>query len=83
MTRDELRALLVRELQNIAPEIESEDIDPDVDLRDAFDIDSMDFLNFIIAVHQALKVDIPESDYPRLVTLNGALTYLQDAMGGG
>lgn len=83
MTRDELQALLVSELQTIAPEIEGEDIDPDDDLRDAFDIDSMDFLNFIIAVHQALKVDIPESDYPQLVTLNGALSYLENAMRRG
>ena len=48
------------------------------DLREAIDIDSMDFLNFITAIHQRLGIDIPELDYPKLVTLNGAVTYLTE-----
>jgi acyl carrier protein len=51
-------------------------VDPSADLREAIDIDSMDFLNFIIAIHRRLGVDIPEIDYPKLVTLNGAFAYI-------
>lgn len=80
MTNDEIKSLLVDELTNIAPELEGEAIDPEVDLREEFDIDSMDFLNFIIAVHQILDVDIPEIDYPKLATLNGAVAYLVEAL---
>jgi acyl carrier protein len=47
-----------------------------VSFRDQLDIDSMDFLNFVIAVHEALHVEIPEADYPKLITLNGCVAYL-------
>ena len=64
------------ELGNIAPEIDLATLDPPADLREALDIDSMDFLNFVIAVHHRLEVDVPELDYPKLVTLDGAVAYL-------
>ena len=69
--------VLQEELNNIAPEIDMSGIDPAADLREAMDIDSMDFLNFITALHRRLGVDIPEIDYPKLVTLDGAITYLK------
>jgi acyl carrier protein len=40
----------------------------------------MDFLNLVIALHRRLSVDIPEIDYPKLVTLDGAMTYLRAKM---
>jgi len=64
------------ELNNIAPEIDMASVDPAADLREALDIDSMDFLNFITAIHHRLGVDIPEIDYPKLVTLDGAIAYI-------
>jgi len=51
-------------------------VDPAADLREALDIDSMDFLNFITAIHHRLGLDIPEVDYPKLVTLDGAIAYV-------
>ena len=65
----------------IAPEIDMSGIDPAADLRKAMDIDSMDFLNFITALHRRLGIDIPEIDYPKLVTLDGAITYLRAKLG--
>jgi acyl carrier protein len=76
MRETEIRAVLKDELGNIAPEMDMSTVDPKADLREALDIDSMDFLNFITAVHQRLKVDVPEIDYPKLVTLDGAVAYL-------
>jgi acyl carrier protein len=73
--------VLQEELNNIAPEIDMSSIDPAADLREAMDIDSMDFLNFITALHRRLGVDIPEIDYPKLVTLDGAITYLRAKLG--
>jgi len=73
--------VLQEELNNIAPEIDMSGIDPAADLREAMDIDSMDFLNFITALHRRLGIDIPEIDYPKLVTLDGAITYLRAKLG--
>ena len=77
MNEADIRAILQEELGNIAPEMDLRKLDPSADLREALDIDSMDFLNFIIALHRRLGVDIAELDYPKLVTLNGAVTYLE------
>lgn len=76
MNEADIRAVLQEELGNIAPEMDLQKLDPSADLREALDIDSMDFLNFVIAVHRRLGVDIPELDYPKLVTLDGAVGYL-------
>ena len=82
MTRDEALALVFAELEGVAPGCAPENADPDTDMHDALDIDSMDFLNFIVALHKRLNIDIPESDYPRLATLNGAAAYLLRKVGG-
>ena len=77
MNEAEIRTILQEELGNIAPEMDLRSLDPAADLREALDIDSMDFLNFVIAVHHRLGVDIPELDYPNLATLGGAVKYLE------
>lgn len=76
---NDLRATILRTLGEIAPEADVTSIKPDVSFRDQLDIDSMDFLNFVIALHEQLHVDIPESDYPKLATLNGCVAYLSKA----
>jgi acyl carrier protein len=79
MTSEEIRATVVRALGQVAPEAESARLDPAAPLRDQIDLDSMDFLNFVIALHKSLGVDIPEKDYPRLATLDGCVAYLAAA----
>ena len=76
MNDSQIRTVLREELGNIAPEMDLTTLDGSADVREALDIDSMDFLNFVIAVHRRLGVDIPEIDYPKLMTLDGAATYL-------
>jgi acyl carrier protein len=73
----DIRAVVQEELGNIAPEMDVGAIDASADLREALDIDSMDFLNFITAMHRRLGVNVPEVDYPKLTTLNGAVAYLE------
>lgn len=75
-TRDEIRAVIFDVLGAIAPEIDFAAIDPGKLLRDQIDLDSFDFLNVIIRLHEILRVDIPEKDYGELLTLNGAIEYL-------
>jgi acyl carrier protein len=76
MTEDEIRTVVLRVLGEIAPEADPARIDPDTSLRDQLDLDSMDVLNIMVALHEALHVDIPETDYPKLATLSGAVAYL-------
>jgi acyl carrier protein len=73
----QIKALVLRELGKIAPEA-GLDLDPDADLREQIDLDSMDLLNLMIAIHEATGVDIPEADYPKLATLNGSVAYLRE-----
>jgi acyl carrier protein len=76
MSLPDIRRVVEEELNNIAPEADLATIDPAAPLREALDIDSMDFLNFVTAIHHRLGVDIPELDYPKLVTLNSTIAYL-------
>lgn len=76
MTSEEIRKTVVEALTRIAPEIDPASIVPGTSLRDQLDLDSMDFLNFVVAVHDRLRVDVPEADYPRLGTLDSAVAYL-------
>ena len=77
MSEIDIRKVVVEELGNIAPEADLAALDPQADLREALDIDSMDFLNFITAIHHRLGINVPELDYPKLITLAGAVKYLQ------
>ncbi len=76
MTPDEARQVFFEELGNIAPEWDPAEIDPKEDIREAMDIDSMDVLNLVIALHKRLGFDIPEADYTKLLTIDGAVAYL-------
>ena len=81
MDEKELRAAVIATLKTIAPEVEEGDLRPDRPLRNQVDLDSMDWLNFLIGLHEKLKVDIPEADYARLVTLGDVLDYLKAKLG--
>jgi acyl carrier protein len=77
-----MRQVVRQALGNVAPEADFESIDPGKDLRDQIDIDSVDFLNFVIGLHKELNVDIPDADVAKLVTLDGCVAYLTDKTGG-
>jgi acyl carrier protein len=76
MNAEQVRQVLIEELRNLAPESDPGVVADDADLRDALDIDSMDFLNLVIAMHRRLGVDVPEVDYGKLRTLGSAVAYL-------
>jgi acyl carrier protein len=80
MTRDEIKAAVVEELGRIAPETDAGTLGPGADIREELDIDSYDFLNFIIALHERFTLDIPERDYPKLFSFGGAIDYVDEAL---
>ena len=77
MTDAEIRTLIADVLGGIAPEADLGTVAGDADLREAFDLDSMDFMNLVIGLHERTGIDIPEADYRQLFTLDGAVAYLQ------
>jgi len=76
MTEDELREVLVQVIRQVAPEGDFENLKPDQRFRDQFDFDSVDFLNFALALQDRLRISIPEEDFPALATLDGCVRYL-------
>jgi acyl carrier protein len=77
MNQDEVRKTVLAELMRIAPELEEGEVAPGKLLREQVDLDSMDWLNFLVALHERLKVEIPEADYAKLGTLDQVVAYLQ------
>ncbi|OGI44047.1 MAG: phosphopantetheine-binding protein [Candidatus Muproteobacteria bacterium RBG_16_64_11] len=80
MDEQAIRDVIFRTLHTIAPEVDPATLVADQPLRDQVDLDSMDWLNFLVGLHQALKVDIPESDYQKLYTLDQLMTYLRERL---
>jgi acyl carrier protein len=72
----EIEELLRQTIGKIAPEADLANLQPDIRFRDQFDLDSVDFVNFIEQLQQALHIKIPELDYPQLTTMNGCIAYL-------
>jgi acyl carrier protein len=80
VNEEEIRTLVVGQLRQIAPEIDISQIDFAIDLREQVDFDSMDILNLVVAIHEATGVDIPEADYPQMVSLDGCVGYLRSRL---
>jgi len=81
MNPNETRAMVLAELKRIAPELEESELRLERPLRDQVDLDSMDWLNFLVALHERFKLEIPESDYKRLGTLDQIVAYLAQRTG--
>lgn len=83
MTRDEAADLVRRALREIAPEANLSALPTGADLRAELDLDSMDFLNFLTALHEATGIDVPESEARQLATLEGAVAFLTSRAAAG
>ena len=81
MTEVEIKQAVRDALSIVAPEVDLNTIDPAKDLRDQIDIDSVDFLNFVIGLHKELGVESPDTDVAKLITLDGCVAYLVDKTG--
>lgn len=81
MTRDQVQAIVLRLLGNLAPEADLAQLPGHVNMREYLDLDSMDFLNFLTALHKELPVNVPEQDYPKVSSLQGCVDYMVAALG--
>ncbi len=81
ITNAELRQSVIDTLRRIAPEVAADSLAPAAPLRDQIDLDSMDWLNFLVGLHAKLGIDIPEADYAKLVTLDDLVAYAKSKLG--
>ena len=77
MSTADIEALVTNELRKIAPEVDLTTIDSTANIREELDIDSIDWLNFLVAMEEKLNISIPEADYKQLDTLKHILEYLK------
>lgn len=80
MEPNQIRDQIFAVMKGIAPEVNPAEIQPDAPLRDQVDLDSMDYLNFLIGLHQKLGVEIPEEDYGKLTTFKKLVAYLSSRL---
>lgn len=80
MTREDIRAAVLAELAEIAPDAAETELCGDADLRETLDLDSMDMLNLMTTLHERLGIAIPDRDQRHFTTLDGAVAYLADRL---
>jgi acyl carrier protein len=76
MNEAQARALAAEVLAGIAPEVDIGTIGDGEDLREAFDLDSMDFMNFVVGLSERTGMNIPDADTPMLRTVGGLAKYM-------
>ena len=81
MTEEEIKRAIFDGLRKIAPETEPETLAPDANVRKTLDIDSYDFLNFLIGLSDKLGVEVPEEDYGKIRSLKEMLGYFSERLG--
>lgn len=80
MNDTDVRSLVLRTLREVAPDVDTAALDPGADFHDELDLDSMDILNLVIGLHDSTGVEIPERDYPQLVTVDACVAYLSERL---
>jgi acyl carrier protein len=80
LDQDQVRARMLEILKTLAPEMDAAELVADAPLRKQIDLDSMDWLNVLAAIHERLGVNIPETDYGKLATLDSIVVYLAEKL---
>jgi acyl carrier protein len=76
MTNEDIKTKVLGILASIVPELEPAELAADKSLRDQLDIDSVDFLNIVVGLSKTFGIEIPETDYRHLYTLDACVAYL-------
>ena len=78
MTREDIRSAYVEELVRVAPDIDPGSVGDDDHIQEDLELDSMDVLNFVTALHERFGIDVPEVDYPNIATISLATKYIAE-----
>ena len=76
MAPEEIRAAIVDILGDIAPDEDLSSLKDDVVFREQLELDSMDFLDIVMELRKAYRIQIPEEDYHNLNTMDSTVSYL-------
>ena len=76
MSPEQARKVIFDVLSDIAPEVDESTVDDDHDLTEQLDLDSMDYLNWMVGINEVTGVDIPQRDVSRFLTIAGAVAFL-------
>ena len=76
MAPAEIRQVILDILKKIAPDEDLSSLDDAVPFREQMELDSMDFLDIVMELRKAYRVQIPEEDYHHLGSMDSTVTYL-------
>jgi acyl carrier protein len=80
-TESEITDAVFTALRRVAPDVDPTTLQPTENIRETLEIDSYDFLQFLIALDKQLGVEVPEADYGKLQTLADVTAYLRRRAG--
>jgi len=80
MKADEIRTMITEVIQEIVPDEDVSNLKGDIRIRDQIEMDSMDFLDMLMELRKRYNITVPEDDYMKLSTLDGAVAYLEPIM---
>lgn len=81
MTREEIIKLILDLIHETVPSEDLADVDPEIPLRDQFELDSVDFLNIVMELQMRYGIEILEDEFIELTTLNRCVAYLSPKLG--
>ncbi len=76
MTPQDIRQVIIDILERIAPDEDLSDLDDSIPFREQMELDSMDFLDIVMELRKLYRVQIPESDYEQLASMDSTVAYL-------
>ena len=80
MTKEQIRATILEIIAQIIPDEDLSNLKGDIPIREQVELDSMDFLDIIMELRKRYGIEVPESDYMQLATLDGSVAYLEPRM---
>ena len=80
MAPEEIRTAIIEILEDIAPDEDLSNLNDDQAFRDQLELDSMDFLDFVMELRKRYRVQVPEEDYVNLNSMTSTVTYLTPKM---
>lgn len=75
MTKEELQDMIVKEILQIAPDVEEDEIEVGENIQRSLEIDSFDFLKILTAMHEKTGVEVPEADYAQVGSVSEMASY--------
>lgn len=80
MTNEEIKSVIIKQILEIAPDIEKNEITDDENIQSSLEIDSFDFLKILTAMNEQVGVEVPESDYSKVDTLTHMVEYFSNRL---